>query len=155
RWRAARPSDRRPDARSPRRRAAPARSTRRPATPTPSPTRRAGPLSLRRATSKKGESMDWNRRGRSLAAGLAAFLAPGPAAAQTSGLKIQYKIPSVAVNDNHVRPHLQVVNTGTATVALSELTIRYWYTVDGDRPQVYVCDYTPRGCGNVTSQFVV
>src|SRR4029453_5296254 len=98
--------------------------------------------------------MDWNRRWRSLAACAAAFLAAGSAAAQTSGLKVQYKIPGVAANDNHVRPHLQVVNTGTTTVPLSELTIRYWYPVDGARPQVYVCDYTPRGCGNVTSQFV-
>ena len=99
--------------------------------------------------------MDWKHIRSSMAAALVGVALGAPfAEAQTTGLKVQYRIPGAAVNDNHVRPHLSVVNTGTTTVPTSELTIRYWYTVDGVRPQVYVCDYTPRGCGNVTSQFV-
>src|SRR6185295_13833546 len=90
-----------------------------------------------------------------LLATVAASLLLAPfASAQTSGLRVQYKIPGAVPADNHVRPHLNIVNGGTTTVPLSELTVRYWYTVDGARPQVYVCDYTPRGCGNVTSTFV-
>ena len=87
----------------------------------------------------------------SLAVAAGLLMAPS-AGAQT--LRVQYKIPGVAVGDNHVRPHLRIVNSGAAAVPYSELTIRYWYTVDGVRPQVYWCDWTPGGCNNVTSQFV-
>jgi hypothetical protein len=82
-------------------------------------------------------------------------LAATTTSAQTTGLKVQYKIPHVAATDNHVRPHLNVVNTGSTTVPLAEITIRYWFTVDGARPQFYWCDWTPRGCNNVTSRFAV
>src|SRR5262245_8074357 len=98
--------------------------------------------------------MEWKRLWPSLATVAAGALLASTASAQTSGLRVQYKIPQAVPNDNHVRPHLNIVNGGTATVPLSELTLRYWYTVDGVRPQVYVCDWTPRGCGNVTSSFV-
>ena len=88
----------------------------------------------------------------SLAAAAAALMVAPSAWAQA--LRVQYKIPGAAVNDNHVRPHLRIVNGTAAAVPYSELTIRYWYTVDGVRPQVYWCDWTPRGCNNVTSHFV-
>src|SRR5262245_39936500 len=84
----------------------------------------------------------------------ASLLLAAGASAQTSGLRVQYRIPGVAAGDNHVRPFLRIVNGGTTAVPYSELTIRYWYTVDGVRPQAYWCDWTPGGCNNVTSQFV-
>lgn len=72
--------------------------------------------------------------------------------AWAQGLKVQYRNPST--DSNIVRPNISIVNTGTATVALSTLTARYWYTVDGSRPQTFVCDWTARGCTNVTAKFV-
>ena len=99
--------------------------------------------------------MKWKRLWRLLAAGGAGVLLASSASAQTGGLRVQYRIPHVAATDNHVRPHVRVFNGTTAAVPMSELTLRYWYTVDGVRPQVYVCDWTPPpGCGNVTAQFV-
>src|SRR4029450_14076334 len=98
--------------------------------------------------------MEWKRLGWSLAVGAAGLLAASSAAAQT-GLRVQYRVPSVAVSDNHVRPHLRIVNGTGSAVPLSELTMRYWYTVDGVQPQVYVCDWTPPpGCSNVATSFV-
>lgn len=72
----------------------------------------------------------------------------------TGGLKAQYRAADTTVGDNQVKPHLNLVNVGTGTVALSSITVRYWYTVDGSRPEVFWCDWTPRGCNNVTGQFV-
>ena len=69
-------------------------------------------------------------------------------------LKVQYRPADTNATDNQLKPHLQIVNTGTTTVPLSELTIRYWYTVDGDAPQTRSCDYAVRGCANITGQFV-
>ena len=71
-----------------------------------------------------------------------------------AALKVQYRPSAPAASTNQLTPVIDVVNTGTAAVAMSELTVRYWYTEDGSQAQVYSCDYTPRGCGNVTARFV-
>jgi beta-glucosidase len=72
----------------------------------------------------------------------------------TGGLKVQYRAGDTNATDNQLKPHLQIVNTGAATVPLSELTVRYWYTIDGDTAQTRSCDYAVRGCANITGQFV-
>ena len=47
-----------------------------------------------------------------------------------------------------------MVNTGTTSVPLSELKIRYWYTIDTLQPQTANCDWAQLGCGNLTQTFV-
>src|SRR5262245_33840208 len=70
-------------------------------------------------------------------------------------LKVQYRVADPnSPADNQIKPRLNVVNTGAASVPLSELTIRYWYTNDGSRPQVYDCDYAVKGCSNIIPRFV-
>src|SRR5215468_2324311 len=65
----------------------------------------------------------------------------------TPTLRVQYRVADPnSPNDNQIKPHLNIVNGGTAAVPLSELTIRYWYTNDGNQPQVYDCDYAAKGC---------
>jgi endoglucanase len=75
-------------------------------------------------------------------------------AAGTGGIKAQYFAADTNAGDNQSRPHFNLVNTGTAPVALSGITLRYWYTVDGRQPQTFSCDWTALGCSNVTGQFV-
>jgi endoglucanase len=97
------------------------------------------------------------RRGswRPVVIGATLLLAASWAEAQTAGLRIQYRFGQpLAPADNHVRPILNVVNGGLSAVPLGELTVRYWYTVDGARPQVYTCDWAQIGGGNVRSRFV-
>jgi MYXO-CTERM domain-containing protein len=72
----------------------------------------------------------------------------------TGGLKGQYFAADTNPGDNQVRPHFNLVNIGTTSVALSTVTLRYWYTINGQRPEVFWCDWTPLGCNNVTGQFV-
>src|SRR5882672_682225 len=73
----------------------------------------------------------------------------------TPTLRLQYRVADPnSPNDNQIKPHFNVVNGGTTTVPLSELTIRYWYTNDGNRPQIYDCDYATRGCSNISASFV-
>ena len=50
---------------------------------------------------------------------------------------------------------IQLVNTGTSAIPLSNLTIRYWFTEDGSQPLQYSCDYAPVGCANVAGSFAV
>jgi chitodextrinase len=72
----------------------------------------------------------------------------------TGSLKVQYRAADTTAADNQVRPHFNLVNTGTTSVALSDVTLRYWYTIDGVQPQTFSCDFTPRGSGNVVGRFV-
>jgi serpin B len=55
---------------------------------------------------------------------------------------------------NQIGPVIELVNTGTAAITLSNVTVRYWFTADGTQALQYSCDYTQRGCGNITSRFV-
>jgi hypothetical protein len=67
---------------------------------------------------------------------------------------VQYRASDTNAADNQIKPHLNIVNVGTTSVPLRELTIRYWYTADGDRPEMYSCDYAVINCSNVTGRFV-
>ncbi|HYD43165.1 MAG TPA: cellulase family glycosylhydrolase [Anaeromyxobacter sp.] len=81
---------------------------------------------------------------------LAALTLASTASAQ---LKAQFKPGWIAPTDNQLALHINIVNTGSSTVALSGVTVRYYYTIDGAQSQSWWCDYTPRGCGNVTGSF--
>src|SRR5262245_12482561 len=73
----------------------------------------------------------------------------------TPTLRVQYRVADpTSPGDNQIKAHLNIINAGTTSVPLSELTIRYWYTNDGNRPQVYDCDYAVRGCSNISAGFV-
>src|SRR5262249_31484015 len=73
----------------------------------------------------------------------------------TPTLRLQYRAADPnSPNDNQIKPHFNIVNGGTTTVPLSELTIRYWYTNDGSQPQVYDCDFASRGCSNISASFL-
>jgi hypothetical protein len=80
-----------------------------------------------------------------------------PATPTTSGassIKVQYLPGNTAASSQAIIPKLILVNTGNAGVPLSELKVRYWFTVDGSQPQSYWCDYAAFGCSNITAQFV-
>ncbi len=70
------------------------------------------------------------------------------------GFKLQYKTGDVSANPNQLTPQFNIVNNSAAAVPLSEFTIRYWYTNEGNQAQTYACDYAAAGCGNSTASFV-
>jgi hypothetical protein len=71
-----------------------------------------------------------------------------------SSLKLQYMTGNTAATYQAISPQVIIFNTGTASVPLSEIKIRYWFTVDGSKPQTYWCDFSGLGCANLTGQFV-
>jgi len=84
-----------------------------------------------------------------------ALLTLSAAQAQTSTLKVQYRAADNTPTDNQIKPHFNIVNTGTSSVALSNLKIRYWYTWEGTtQTQLFSCDYAIVACANVTGTFV-
>ena len=72
----------------------------------------------------------------------------------TGSLAVQQRADS-AVTGNQIRTGLQIVNRGSAAVALNSVTARYWFTGDATDPGYQVwCDYAVLGCANVTLRVV-
>jgi Cellulose binding domain len=44
---------------------------------------------------------------------------------------------------------LNVLNNASTPIALADLTLRYWYTMDADKEQELNCDYAKLGCTNL------
>jgi endo-1,4-beta-D-glucanase Y len=79
---------------------------------------------------------------------------PTGTASPNTMLKVQYLVADANTADNHIRPHLNIINPGNTSVPLSELTLRYWYTREGNQPQQYYCDYAVVACSNLNGNFV-
>jgi hypothetical protein len=79
-----------------------------------------------------------------------------PTTPTTAGgtVKIQYMSGNVSVNSQSISPQLILVNSGATSIPLNELKLRYWFTIDGNQPQSYWCDYAALGCSNISTQFV-
>ena len=73
----------------------------------------------------------------------------------TASVTAQYETAAAAATTSTISNQIQLVNTGTSAVPLSNLTIRYWFTEDGSQPLQYSCDYAPVGCANVAGSFAV
>ncbi len=68
----------------------------------------------------------------------------------TASLKALYKAGTVGTSTNGIRPLLQLVNTGSSAVALSRVTMRYWFTNNGSQAASYWCDWAQIGNSNLT-----
>jgi hypothetical protein len=78
-----------------------------------------------------------------------------PAAQSGPGLKVQDRSHDNDNPDNQLYAHYQIINTGTASVPLSSLTMRYWFTNEAPAdPLVFACDYAQVDCSNITAKFV-
>ena len=71
----------------------------------------------------------------------------------TGSLALLYKCANATAVDSQIKPQFSVVNNGTTSVPLSELKIRYYYTIDGVKAQTAWCDWAQVGCANVVSSF--
>lgn len=79
-----------------------------------------------------------------------------PAAQSGSGLKVQDRSHDNDNPDNTLYALYQIINTGTSSVPLSSLTMRYWFTNETPAdPLVFACDYALVSCNNITANFVV
>jgi PKD repeat protein len=80
--------------------------------------------------------------------------APAPG---NTDLALQYRVGEsggTSATNSDIKPVLNLINNGTTDIPFSELTVRYWYTIDTDQPQSYACDWAVVNCANITHQFV-
>lgn len=68
-------------------------------------------------------------------------------------LVVHYRTGDSQSNDNSNQPRFIIFNTGSSSVAVNDLTIRYWYTIDGAQPQEFHCDFAQVGRQNVQGSF--
>ncbi len=71
-----------------------------------------------------------------------------------SGLVLEYADGATSATSNTPSPHFEILNNTSASVALSNLTIRYWFTEEGTLAEQSWCDYAVAGCSNVVGSFV-
>ncbi len=68
-------------------------------------------------------------------------------------LRLEYRTGMAGAVSNQINAQFRIVNATAAAVPLSQLTIRYWFTIDGARPLNHYCDWAAIGCANVTARF--
>lgn len=72
----------------------------------------------------------------------------------SASVQVYYKNNDSNPADNQIKPGLEVANTGNNTINLSDITVRYWYTIDSNVSQAYWCDYAQINCSNISGKFV-
>jgi hypothetical protein len=76
-----------------------------------------------------------------------------PISGASGGLEVEYANYNPSPSAPLAQPAFQIMNNTSNSIALSNLTIRYWYTEDGTETQQFWCDYAVIGCGNVSGSF--
>ena len=72
----------------------------------------------------------------------------------TNRLKLKmYNAENSGSYGNTIHPMMKVVNMGENMVKLSNVTIRYYYTADDEKPQKYWCDWSEIGQEQVKGTF--
>ncbi|HAA19845.1 MAG TPA: hypothetical protein DCP28_14180, partial [Cytophagales bacterium] len=80
------------------------------------------------------------------------ILVTNPAVA--GDLKVEYlDAGNGATGDNAIRAHIRIVNEGSDAVDMTELTVRYYYTLENPTGQQFHVDYAQIGSGNVSGSF--
>jgi len=74
--------------------------------------------------------------------------------APSGALTIQAFNGNTSTSTNGISPKFKVVNTGNSAIQLSDVKVRYYYTIDGEEAQSFWSDWASIGSANVTSKFV-
>jgi len=69
-------------------------------------------------------------------------------------IKIQMFNGTTSAQNNSLSPKFKISNNGTTSVKLSDVKIRYYYTINGEVDQNFWCDWSTVGSSNITGTFV-
>ncbi len=69
-------------------------------------------------------------------------------------IMVQCYNQNTAAMTNQIYLNIRLINNGINVIPLSKVKIRYYYTIDGAKPQNFSCDWSSTGSGNVTGTFV-
>lgn len=88
-------------------------------------------------------------------AGLAALPATAAAAADAAdALTVQYKTGATGATADQSEPWFKVTNSGSASVQLSDVKVRYYFKADSASATYrFACSWAVKGCAHVTGTF--
>ncbi len=69
-------------------------------------------------------------------------------------IKIQMYNANTSAQSGSLSPKFKIYNNGTTNVKLSDVKIRYYYTINGEIDQNFWCDWSSVGSSNITGTFV-
>jgi aryl-phospho-beta-D-glucosidase BglC (GH1 family) len=73
----------------------------------------------------------------------------------SGAVKVRYKNTDPSATDNAIRPTVQIANTGSASLDLSTVSARYYFSRDGGASSVSAwCDHAVVGCAQVKLKVV-
>lgn len=78
---------------------------------------------------------------------------PSASPSNNASIIVEYKCGEDKATSNTIRPTINIKNTGTSPIKLSDIKVRYWYTNEGGA-QTFTCDYAPFGADKITGTFV-
>jgi endoglucanase len=71
-----------------------------------------------------------------------------------ASIKVLYKRGVEDETKNTLRNTINIKNTGTSPVNLSDIKVRFWYTSDGSEQDTFACEYASFGTENVIGKIV-
>ncbi|MFF9909484.1 cellulose binding domain-containing protein [Streptomyces sp. NPDC013457] len=74
-----------------------------------------------------------------------------PAAAAGEAVTVQYR--QSASGSDQAEPWFKVVNSGSSSVPLSQVKVRYYFKADAGASYTYACSWAVKGCANLTGTF--
>lgn len=69
-----------------------------------------------------------------------------------ASIKVLYKCGTENSTKNTIRSTIEIKNTGTSSINLSDIKVRYWFTNDGNDQNTFACEYSVYGNEKVTSK---
>jgi endoglucanase len=69
-------------------------------------------------------------------------------------LTLDYQNENQSTLTNQIQLALKLTDTGSSSISLRDVTIRYWYTIDAPQEQEVACDYATIGCKNIRYKIV-
>jgi hypothetical protein len=77
-------------------------------------------------------------------------------AAGGDGVAVQYRTSASGVTADQSEPWLKVRNTGSSTIQLSQVKVRYYFKADAASASYrFACSWAVKGCANITGTFGV
>lgn len=68
-------------------------------------------------------------------------------------LRVQYENDGTSASLQEIRPRFRIFNDDTNTVALTDITLRYWFTSEPTGDDIFVVDWAQVGTATVTGTF--
>ena len=72
----------------------------------------------------------------------------------TGEVKVEMFNGNTSSSTNGIAPRFKLTNTGSEAIEFKDITLRYYYTIDGEKAQNFWCDWSSVGSSNVIGNFV-